>query len=136
MTSQILVDQGFGDGFVTRVAGNVADPAIIGSLEFATQVLGANVLYVPGHSACGAVAAAVSGAAVPGQISTLYQHLIPATRGAHGNLDAAIKRNVELQADLLRSASPVIADLVKAGELKISGGIYDLATGRVTPVAV
>lgn len=133
---EILFDQGFGDVFVTRVAGNVADPAIIGSLEFGTQILGAKVIYVLGHSGCGAVAAAMSGGAVPGQISTLYQHLIPATRGANGNLDAAIKRNVELQADLLRSASPVIADLVKAGKLKIAGGIYDLATGRVTPVSV
>ena len=64
--------------FVTRIAGNVTTPECIGSLEFGTHLLGAKVLYVLGHTNCGAVAAAVKGDPVPGQISALFQHLRPA----------------------------------------------------------
>jgi carbonic anhydrase len=131
---EIVFDQGFGDLFVTRIAGNVADPSIIGSLEFGTLVLGAKVLFVLGHTSCGAVAATMTGEAVPGQISTLYQHIRPAVKAAGGNLDAAIVANVRNQAEVLAEASPVIAGLVREGKLKVAGGVYDLGTGRVTPV--
>jgi carbonic anhydrase len=133
---EIVFDQGFGDLFVTRIAGNVADPAIIGSLEFGTEVLGAQVLYVLGHSKCGAVSATMSGADVPGQISTLYQHIRRAAKESNGDVNRAIARNVELQAEILKEASPVIARRVKAGTLIIAGGVYDLDTGTVTPVTV
>jgi carbonic anhydrase len=133
---EIIFDQGFGDLFVTRIAGNVADPAIIGSLEFGCLVLGAKVLYVLGHSNCGAVAATIKGDAVPGQISTLYQHLRPATKAAKGDLDTAIRDNVRIQAGILSEASPVLAELIKGGKLKVTGGVYDLGTGKVTSVAM
>lgn len=133
---EIIFDQGFGDVFVTRVAGNIADPAIIGSLEFGTQVLGAKVLMVLGHSSCGAVSAAMKGDAVPGQISTLYQHLIPAAKLAKGDLAAATRENVRLQAQVLTHASPVIGGLVREGKLKVVGGVYELTTGAVTMVDV
>jgi carbonic anhydrase len=132
----IVFDQGFGDVFVTRIAGNVADPAIIGSLEFGTEVLGAQVLYVLGHTKCGAVSATMTGNDVPGQISTLYQHIRRAAKESNGDLNRAISRNVELQAEILKEASPVIAKRVKAGTLIIAGGVYDLETGRVSPVQV
>jgi carbonic anhydrase len=133
---EIVFDQGFGDVFVTRIAGNVADPAIIGSLEFGTEVLGAQVLYVLGHTKCGAVSATMTGNDVPGQISTLYQHIRRAAKESNGDLTTAITRNVELQAEILKEASPVIAKRVKAGTLVIAGGVYDLDTGRVMPVKV
>jgi carbonic anhydrase len=133
---EIVFDQGFGDIFVTRIAGNVADPAIIGSLEFGTEVLGAQVLYVLGHSKCGAVSATMASGDVPGQISTLYQHIRRAAKEAKGDLDTAIRRNVQVQAEILAEASPVIARRVRAGTLLIAGGVYDLDTGRVTPVPV
>jgi carbonic anhydrase len=133
---EIVFDQGFGDIFVTRIAGNVADPAIIGSLEFGTLVLGAKVLYVLGHTACGAVSATVAGTEVPGQISTLYQHIRPAARAAKGDVELAIRENVRNQAAILAEASPVVARLVKEGKLAIAGGVYDLATGVVSPVAL
>jgi carbonic anhydrase len=133
---EIVFDQGFGDVFVTRIAGNVADPAIIGSLEFGTLVLGAKVLYVLGHSRCGAVQATIAGQEVPGQISTLYQHIRRAARESKGDLAKAISRNVQLQAEILQEASPVIARLIREGKLIIAGGVYDLETGRVTPVDV
>jgi carbonic anhydrase len=133
---EIVFDQGFGDLFVTRIAGNVADPAIIGSLEYGTEVLGAQVLFVLGHTKCGAVSATAAGAEVPGQISTLYQHLRRAVKETSGNVEKAIIRNVELQAEILREASPVIAKRLSEGSLMIAGGVYDLETGRVIPVQV
>ena len=131
---EIVFDQGFGDVFVTRIAGNVADAAIIGSLEFGVEVLGAQVLYVLGHSKCGAVSATLKGDAVPGQISTLYQHIRRAVKESGGDLDVAIRRNVQIQAEILSEASPVIARRIADGKLLIAGGIYDLSTGRVQPV--
>lgn len=133
---EIVFDQGFGDLFVTRIAGNVADPAIIGSLEFGTEVLGAQVLYVLGHARCGAVSATMAGTAVPGQISTLYQHIRRAVKESQGDLDVAIRRNVQLQAEILAEASPVIARRVKDGSLVIAGGVFDLVTGAVAQVLV
>ena len=133
---EIVFDQGFGDLFVTRIAGNVADPSIIGSLEFGTLVLGAKVLFVLGHTSCGAVSATMKGDAVPGQISTLYQHIRPAVKTAGGDLDVAVINNVKNQAEILSEASPVIGALVKEGKLLVAGGVYDLGTGRVTPVAL
>ncbi len=131
---EILFDQGFGDLFVTRVAGNVATPECVGSLEFGTAILGAKVLYVLGHTRCGAVTAAAKGDEVPGQISVLFQHLRPAVKAAKGDAVAAVTENVRLQAALLAEGSPVIARLIKNGKLAVAGGVYDLATGRVEPV--
>lgn len=131
---EIVFDQGFGDVFVSRIAGNIAVAEQIASLEFGTAVLGAKVLYVLGHTACGAVSATMSGAEVPGQISALYFHIRPAVRAANGNLDKAIIENVRNQATALRDGSTVISKLVKEGKLLVVGGVYDLNTGKVTPV--
>jgi carbonic anhydrase len=131
---EIVFDQGFGDLFVSRIAGNIAVAEQIASLEFGTAVLGAQVLYVLGHTSCGAVSAAMTSADVPGQISALYYHLRPATRVANGNLGRAIVENVRNQALALRDGSTVIHRLVRDGRLLVVGGVYDLTTGRVTPV--
>ena len=133
---EIVFDQGFGDLFVTRIAGNVASRENIGSLEFGTQVLGAKVIYVLGHTNCGAVAATMKGDDVPGQISGLFQHIRPAVKTANGDLQKAIIDNVRNQAILLAESSPVIAKLVQQKHLVVAGGIYDLATGVVTPVDI
>ncbi|HEV3051771.1 MAG TPA: carbonic anhydrase [Longimicrobium sp.] len=130
---EILFDQGFGDVFVCRAAGNIATPELIASLEFGTLVLGAQALVVLGHTSCGAVKATISGEAVPGQISTLYRHIRPAVeRSATREVEDVARENVRIQADLLRTASPVLAQLIREQKLAIHGGIYDLATGRVT----
>ncbi|NDC53713.1 MAG: carbonic anhydrase [Planctomycetia bacterium] len=133
---EIVFDQGFGDLFVTRIAGNVAATENIASLEFATQVLGAKVLYVLGHTSCGAVTAAAKGEPVPGQISALFQHIRPAVRAARGDVGAAIRENVKLQAQTLMEASTVIASLVGDKKVIVAGGIFDLQTGRVENVDV
>ena len=129
---ELVFDQTIGHIFVTRVAGNMVTPEIIASLEYGIVVLGIKVLLVIGHRNCGAVKAAMKADAVPGQISALYQHLQPAIEQSGGNVDKAIETNVRFQADLLRTSSTVIRDAAKAGNLKVEGGVYDLATGKVS----
>lgn len=131
---EIIFDQGFGDLFVTRIAGNVAATENIASLEFATEVLGVKVLYVLGHTSCGAVAAAAKADPVPGQISALFQHIRPAVRAAQGDVAAAIRENVRIQAQTLVEGSTVISSLVSSGKVAVAGGVFDLQTGRVEGV--
>jgi carbonic anhydrase len=133
---EILFDEGIGDLFVVRNAGNVTTAEVIASLEYGTLVLGAAVLVVIGHTGCGAVKATIAGEAVPGQISTLYQHILPAVEKAGKDLVAATTANVALQARTLRLASPVIAGLVRDGKLAVRGAVYDIKTGHVAPVEV
>jgi carbonic anhydrase len=133
---ELLFDQGFGDLFVVRNAGNVTAPQEFASLEYGTAVLGAKVLLVLGHSSCGAVKAAMAGKAVPGQISVLYQHIRPAVDSGGGDLAKTIADNVRFQAANLAQASPVIAELVRQGKLQVASAVYDLASGVVTPIAV
>lgn len=136
--SEIIFDQGFGDLFICRIAGNVATPEEIGSLEFGTLVLGAKVIMVMGHERCGAVDATIKGAQVPGQIGSLLDAIKPALKNS-GNqtgdeLEKAIKANVLYQIERLK-ASPVISQLIQEEKLTIVGGYYDLDTGRVTVVS-
>ncbi|MEG4588388.1 carbonic anhydrase [Microcoleus sp. MOSTC5] len=133
--SEIIFDQGLGDLFVCRVAGNVTTSEEIGSLEFGTLVLGAKVLVVVGHKRCGAVEATIKGAQVPGQIGSLIEAIKPAveiSKNQTGDrLENASKANVVLQANRLK-ASPVISKLIADNKLKVVGAYYDLDTGRVT----
>jgi carbonic anhydrase len=131
---EILFDQGFGDIFVTRIAGNVASSENVGSLEFGTLVLGAKVLYVLGHTNCGAVAATIQAKEVPGQISGLFQYIRPAAKEAKGDIAKAVELNVRNQAIALAESSPVIAQLIREKRLVIAGGVYDLSTGKVVPI--
>lgn len=128
---ELVFDQTIGHLFVTRVAGNIVTPEIIGSLEYGVAVLGVKALLVLGHSSCGAVKAAMKADTVPGQISSLYPHLWQAVEQSDGNLDKAIEASAKIQAELLRTSSTVIRDAVKAGKLKVASGVYDLATGKV-----
>jgi len=129
---ELVFDQTIGHIFVTRVAGNVVTPEIIGSLEYAVAVLGVKALLVLGHANCGAVKAAMKTDTVPGQISALYQHLQPAVEQSGGNFDKAIIANARFQAELLRTSSTVIRDAVKTGKVRVEAGVYDLATGKVS----
>jgi carbonic anhydrase len=129
---ELVFDQTIGHLFVTRVAGNLVTPEIIGSLEYGVAVLGVKALLVLGHTSCGAVKAAMKADAVPGQISSLFPHLRRAVEQSGGNMDGAIKANAQIQAELLRTSSPVIRDAVKVGQLRVEAGIYDLASGKVT----
>lgn len=131
---ELVFDQSIGKIFVTRVAGNMITPEIIGSLEYGAAVLGTKVILVLGHSNCGAVKATIQGKDVPGQISSLFPHIQPAVDQAGSNLEAVTKANAKIQATLLRQSSPVISSLVKADSVKVVAGYYDLGTGAVTLV--
>lgn len=127
---EILFDEGFGDLFAVRVAGNVATPEELGSLEYAVAVLGVQVVLVLGHTACGAVTAAVEGKPVPGQISALFQHITPAIP-AGASLDEAVRANVRHQAQVLSTSSTVIREALAAGTVEVRGAVYSLEDGRV-----
>jgi len=129
---EIVFDQTIGHLFVTRVAGNIITPEIIGSLEYGVAVLGTKVILVLGHSNCGAVKAAVAGKYVPGQISVLYPHIQPAVDEAGQDYRAVTKANAKIQAKLLSQASTVIAAKIKEGQLNVIAGYYDIGSGVVT----
>jgi carbonic anhydrase len=131
---ELVFDQSIGHIFVTRVAGNIITPEIIGSLEYGAAVLGTKVILIMGHANCGAVSAAIKGKEVPGQISALFPHIQPAVDQAGTNLEAAIKANAKIQATLLSEASTVISSMIKEGKVKVVAGYYDLGTGAVTLV--
>lgn len=131
---ELVFDQSIGHIFVTRVAGNLVTPELIGSLEYGAAVLGTKVIVVMGHSNCGAVKATIQGKAVPGQISSLFPHIQPAVDQAGSDLMAATKANAKWQAALLRQSSTVISEMVKEGKLKVVAAYYDLGSGSVTMV--
>lgn len=127
---ELVFDQGLGDLFVARIAGNVADAGVVGSLEFAVLRLGVRVVMVLGHTRCGAVAAALRDEAVPGRIGAITRQLRPAVRGAHGDAEAAMRRNVARQVRRLR-ASPVLGPAHRDGRAAVVGAVYDLDAGAV-----
>jgi carbonic anhydrase len=140
---EILFDQGIGDLFVVRVAGNVVGGAgapIKGSIEYAVVELGVSLIVVLGHSNCGAVKAAKAHIdaqdVLPGSINDLVNIVKPAVVKAKGQagdaLKNAIKANVEIGVERLRGLQPILAPRVESGKVKVVGGIYDLATGEVT----
>lgn len=138
---EIIFDQGIGDLFDVRVAGNVVTPEVLGSLEYAAALLGTRLIMVVGHERCGAVTAAIQGEALPGHISTFVKAIKPAiaslkTKSADmaQQIDQAVTANVQYQVEQLKQNSSVLAQLVLERKLKIVGGRYDLDTGAVTIV--
>ena len=135
VSPEIVFDQGLGDLFVVRVAGNIATDAEIASIEDAVEHLHVPLVVVMGHQSCGAVGAAIEGGEAPGHLPTLIQAIRPAVDEARklpGDLSAnAVRINVELVVDRLRSSKPLLAHLVHEGKLRIVGAVYALDTGRV-----
>ena len=133
--AEIVFDQGLGDLFVVRLAGNVISPTAVGSLEFATAVLGSQLIVVLGHERCGAVAAAVKGDPLPGRIGTFVEDIKPAVarvKNKSGDpVDNAVVANVQYQVELLQETSIMLAQMIAEGKLKVVGGRYDLDTGEV-----
>jgi carbonic anhydrase len=132
-------DAGRGDLFVVRLAGNFAEEDGIASFEYAVKFLGTPLLVVLGHDKCGAVDAAIKtvkdGAELPGHLPQLVEHIVPAVKTAmteQGDLLAnAIRENVLLNVEKLKTASPVLSDYVSQGKVRVVGGIYKLKDGRV-----
>jgi carbonic anhydrase len=132
---EIIFDQGLGDLFVIRLAGNILDDAALGSLEYAVEHLGVKYIMVLGHERCGAVDAAVKGGEIPGHIGSLVKAIQPAVekvKNLPGDLlDNAVRANVTMVVQQLKSSGPIIEELVKKGALTIAGARYDLDDGEV-----
>jgi carbonic anhydrase len=136
-------DSGRGDLFVCRVAGNFANDDTVASMEYAVAILGTPLLLVLGHDACGAVDATIKSlkdnTVLPGHLPSLVTALAPAVKAVsqdEGNpLDNAIRQNVIDNVAKLKSATPILSAAVEQGKLKVVGGIYRLADGRVDMVA-
>ena len=132
---EIIFDQGIGNIFVARVAGNIEDPNILGSMEFATKVKGTKLIVVMGHNKCGAVKGAIDNAKL-GNLTQLVQQIEPAITGDKLNMDSMMnetaKKNVALTIEDILKESPVIEQLVKEGSVKIVGAYYDITTGKVS----
>lgn len=139
---ELIFDQGVGDLFVVRVAGNVvtgAGPVVKGSLEFAVAELGARLILVLGHSACGAVKAAITHIdkkdALPGSIEGLVDVIRPAVGDASGQpgdkLENVIRANVRKCVQTIKHLDPILSKFAGSGELKVVGGVYELKSGQV-----
>ena len=139
-----VFDQGIGDIFVGRVAGNVENVDLLGSFEFATKLAGAKLVMVLGHEACGAVKGACDHAKM-GNLTALLdkiQHAVKAVEGdfpedqrTSKNMDfvnKVVEENVRITVADIRKDSPILAELEKSGDIKIVGAIYSLQTGEVT----
>lgn len=136
-----VFDLGIGDTFVARVAGNFVNTDILGSMEYATQVSGAMVILVLGHTECGAIKSAIDGVEL-GNITEMLANIKPAidsladysgdkTSSNEDYVHMVTEKNVRLTMDDIRQRSPIIAKLEQDGEVQVVGGIYDMNTGAV-----
>lgn len=140
---ELAFDEGPGQLFVVRVAGNVVTPDLLASLEYGVQFLGVPFILVLGHTNCGAVGAAIktlkSKTVLPGHLPGLIGALKPAVIAAEKTgsgelLDNAIAENVRTQVARLKTAPPIVQKFYAAKRIDISGGVYDLATGKIALV--
>jgi carbonic anhydrase len=135
LAPELIFDQFFGDIFVIREAGNIANSATnLGSLEYGQAVLGSKALLVLGHSSCGAVKAAFEGATPGGNIQSIIDVIKPAIAGA-ADLDAAIIANVRAVIATVREKSPLLRQAESDGKMSIVGAVYKISTGVVTFLA-
>jgi carbonic anhydrase len=144
---ELVFDQGIGDIFVGRVAGNVEDDIMIGSLEFATGVAGSKLVVILGHSNCGAIKGTIDREAVADlgfdKLNMLIDAIDPAIAATLNDgeersssnqdlVDRAIRMNVILTMDRIREQSPDLRIMEEEGTIRIVGAIYDIATGKIT----
>ncbi|MDR2040374.1 MAG: carbonic anhydrase [Bacteroidales bacterium] len=134
--------RGIGDIFVARVAGNIVNPDILGSMEFACKVSGSKLVLVLGHEYCGAIKSAIDDVEL-GNITTLLDKIKPAVEQSRSSfqgeakssnpefVEAVCHTNVELMVKEIRKQSPILKEMEEKGEIKIIGGVYDMHTGKV-----
>lgn len=138
--AEIILDTGIGEAFITRVAGNISNDDILGSMEYACAVVGAKVVVVMGHTGCGAVKGAIDDVKL-GNLTELLDKVKPAIDktsysgervGSNSAfVDKVAKTNVELTLDQIRKKSQILSDLEKDGKLKLVGAMYSLKGGMV-----
>lgn len=140
-SAELIFDQGLGDIFSIRIAGNIVNEDILGSMEFGCKVAGAKIILVLGHTKCGAVKGACDNVAL-GNLTTLISKIKPAvekesTIAENRNssnetfVENVTKINVQLMIENILSKSPIIAEMVQNNEIKLQGGIHDISTGEV-----
>lgn len=140
---EILFDQGFGDLFVVRVAGNIVAPSIVGSIEFAVSQFGTRLVVVMGHTRCGAISATMSSLATghgpeSKNLRSITDRIAPHIEPFIGGSDPdrafqnAVRANVRASTDHLKHGSKLLEDLVLAERLAVVGAMYELETGAVT----
>lgn len=140
-SAELVFDQGLGDIFSIRIAGNILNEDILGSMEFATKVVGTKILVVLGHTKCGAIVGACNHVEM-GNLTTLLKKIQPAiahetqtkenrTGSNREFVDHVTEINVHLTIDRIRKESPIIAELEREGKIKIVGGMYSVETGQV-----
>jgi carbonic anhydrase len=132
---EIIFDQGLGDLFVIRVAGNVVDDIVLASIEYAAEHLHTPLLMVLGHTNCGAVGAALQDDELDGHLPSIAQAIeeaVESSRDAEGDtLDMTIRAHARITARHLRGSEPILKGLVDEGKLKVVAAYYDLDTGAV-----
>lgn len=132
---EIVFDQGIGNIFVARVAGNIEDPNILGSIEYAVKVVGSKLIVVMGHNDCGAVKGAIDNVEL-GNLTQLVDQIKPAIVGDTTNkknmVNETSKNNIKLTIEKILKSSSVVNDLVKEEKIKIVGAYYDITNGKVT----
>jgi carbonic anhydrase len=137
-----VFDKGIGDLFVARVAGNIVNEDILGSMEFSCKVSGAKVVLVIGHEYCGAIKGAIDNVKL-GNLTTLLEKISPAVKACshypgektsrdHEFVDMVIRENVKLTVANIRRQSPILYEMEQNGEIRIAGAYYDMDTGVVT----
>lgn len=144
VSAELIFDQGVGDIFSARVAGNVVNEDILGSIEFACKLAGTKVVVILGHTACGAVKGACDDAKL-GNLTILLDKIKPAVEATKepsdsnlrnsGNLDfvnTVAEKNVHMTIENTRKMSPVLKEMEDAGEIKIVGAMYDIKNGKIT----
>ena len=141
---ELLFDCHPGEVFVVRNAGNCVEPFGVASLEYAVTALGVRLIVVVGHSGCGAVKAAIAtiegGSEAPGHLPALINDIRPSVAavqkqgGGTPSLDAVIRAHVLRGVDELGANQPILAGQVRRGQLEVAGGLYDIGSGRVTPI--
>jgi carbonic anhydrase len=140
-SAELIFDQGLGDIFSIRIAGNILNEDILGSMEFATKIVGTKVIVVLGHTKCGAIVGACNHVEM-GNLTTLLNKVQPAIYAEKTTKENRTGTNVEfvknvtelnvhLTMDRIRRESPIIAELEQNGQIKIVGGMYDVETGKV-----
>lgn len=130
---EIYFDQGLGDIFVLRNAGNIVDDVMLGSIEYAVEHLGVTLVVVVGHSKCGAVTATVAGGEAPGHIGTIVRSIAPALAkvGTGHSVDEVIRENAREVAAAIGSSDPILNEAVKKGHLRVVAACYDITSGKV-----
>ncbi|OYX27588.1 MAG: carbonic anhydrase [Flavobacteriales bacterium 32-35-8] len=143
VSAELVFDQGLGDIFSVRIAGNFVNEDILGSMEFASKLAGTKLIVVLGHTSCGAVKGACDDAKL-GNLTAMLSKIKPAVKAVTDpsdpslrtskNLefvDAVAKKNVELTIDRIHAESPILSEMEKNGEILIIGAMYDINTGEV-----